>query len=45
MVSRSDAKIPWLPIAILLIGIIVFWVVPQFQTNQNFKAAPLESSK
>ncbi len=45
MVARSDSKFPWVPLIILLIGAVVFWIVPQFQLKQDFRIAKTEASK
>ncbi|MBL8068544.1 MAG: hypothetical protein JNM28_08845 [Armatimonadetes bacterium] len=31
MPERASRRFPWLPLALLLVGIVVFWVVPAMQ--------------
>lgn len=45
MVARTETKVPWIPLVLLIFGVIIFWIAPKFQAEQDFISIPPESQK
>jgi hypothetical protein len=41
----TKAPIPWIPLILLVIGIIAFWILPSLNAEVPLKAIPAEANR